>query len=154
MSPDVSAGGDERTDTENFMNMLEQLNSAESAWGLFLQALKQLQDKLPAQTIQLSKQGTVKQELNRGLVSVYFKLRAHWTFCEMFDIVYHKFFNKGASPPIKAPPLFRGVYLSQDFTFLIISQPKWSDFHSVKSLWKLEMPSVKSFPCFHALRLY
>lgn len=55
----ISAGGDEGTDTENFKTMLEQLNSVQSAWGLFLQAAQHLQNKQTVQTIQLCKQGTV-----------------------------------------------------------------------------------------------
>ncbi len=48
-----------------------------------------------------------------------------------------------APPPIRAPPVFyrtNSLVIGRFWSYL---SQKWSDFHSVKSLWKVEMSSIK-----------
>ena len=51
-----------------------------------------------------------------------------------------------APPLIKVPPVFWGVPWLKILCFWPYLSQKWSDFHSVKSLWKQRMPSFLVIP--------
>ncbi len=68
---------------------------------------------------------------------------------------YRQFSNKGTPPNRGAPPLFSvGPLDKKNRRFWLYLSQEWSDFHSVKSLWKQGMSSKRPFPCIHALSLY